>query len=46
MSVVICLQALDVENARFWVDFVVLCVFFVILRFGCYLVLRWRVKVR
>ena len=40
------LKELDVENAKFWVDFVVLCGFFVLLRLGCYLVLRWRVKVR
>ncbi|BFZ14373.1 hypothetical protein BsWGS_17412 [Bradybaena similaris] len=38
------LKELDVEDAKFYVDFIVLCVFFVILRGGCYLVLRWRVK--
>lgn len=39
------LKELDVEDAKFYIDFIVLCLFFVILRFGCYLVLRWRVKV-
>ncbi|BFZ25912.1 hypothetical protein BsWGS_28950 [Bradybaena similaris] len=38
------LEKLDVENAKFYIDFIVLCVFFVILRAACYLVLRWRVK--
>jgi len=39
------LRELDVEYARFYVDFIILCSFFVVLRAGCYLVLRWRVKV-
>lgn len=39
------LRELDVEYARFYVDFIILCSFFVALRAGCYLVLRWRVKV-
>ncbi|XP_021374255.1 ATP-binding cassette sub-family G member 1-like [Mizuhopecten yessoensis] len=38
------LKEMDVEGASFYVDFIVLCVFFVILRVGCYFVLRWRVK--
>lgn len=38
------LSDLDVENAHFYIDFIVLCVFFVVLRVGCYFVLRWRVK--
>ncbi|XP_064595460.1 ATP-binding cassette sub-family G member 4-like [Liolophura sinensis] len=38
------LREMDVEGARFYIDFIVLCVFFVILRVSCYLVLRWRVK--
>ena len=39
------LKTLDVKDAKFYVDFIVLCVFFVVLRLGCYIVLRWRVKV-
>ena len=39
------LKALDVEDARFYIDFIVLCAFFIVLRIGCYLVLRWRVRV-
>jgi hypothetical protein len=39
------LKELDVEDAKFYIDFIVLCSFFVLLRIGCYLVLRWRVKV-
>lgn len=39
------LKALDVEGAKFYIDFIALCGFFIILRIGCYLVLRWRVKV-
>ncbi|CAG5117563.1 unnamed protein product [Candidula unifasciata] len=38
------LEKLDVENAKFYIDFIVLCAFFVVLRGACYLVLRWRVK--
>ncbi|KAL3886952.1 hypothetical protein ACJMK2_026908 [Sinanodonta woodiana] len=38
------LSTMDVENAKFHVDFIVLCVYFVILRVSCYFVLRWRVK--
>jgi hypothetical protein len=38
------LKELDVDSALFWLDFVVLCVFFILLRGGCYIVLRWRVK--
>ncbi|ESO83360.1 hypothetical protein LOTGIDRAFT_133605 [Lottia gigantea] len=38
------LKELDVEHAEFWLDFIILCIFFVILRIGCYLVLRWKVK--
>jgi len=39
------LRKLDVKYARFYVDFIILCSFFVVLRAGCYLVLRWRVRV-
>ncbi|GFO10989.1 ATP-binding cassette sub-family g member 1 [Plakobranchus ocellatus] len=38
------LREMDVEGARFHIDFIILCAFFVVLRLGCYLVLRWRVK--
>lgn len=38
------LKQLDVEKASFFVDFSVLCLFFVLLRIGCYFVLKWRVK--
>ncbi|XP_050415436.1 ATP-binding cassette sub-family G member 1 isoform X1 [Patella vulgata] len=38
------LKQMDVEHAEFWIDFIVLCIFFVILRIGCYFVLRWKVK--
>lgn len=37
------LEQWDVENV-FYVDFIILCTFFIILRIGCYFVLRWRVK--
>ena len=39
------LKQLDVEDAKFYVDFIALCVFFLVLRIGCYFVLRWRVRV-
>ena len=38
------LEQLDVQHAEFYLDFIILCIFFVALRIGCYLVLRWRVK--
>lgn len=39
------LEQLDVEDAKFYMDFTWLCVFFIVLRIACYIVLRWRVKV-
>ncbi|XP_052803744.1 ATP-binding cassette sub-family G member 1-like isoform X2 [Mya arenaria] len=38
------LTDLDVDKAEFYIDFIALCVFFVVLRVSCYFVLRWRVK--
>ena len=38
------LESLDVDEAKFYVDFIILCIFFIVLRTSCYFVLRWRVK--
>ena len=38
------LKGLDVEDGKFYVDFLMLCTFFVLLRLACYLVLRWRIR--
>jgi len=39
------LRKLDVEYARFYLDFIILCSFVVVLRAGCFVVLWWRVRV-
>lgn len=38
------LESLDVDEAKFYIDFIILCIFFIVLRVSCYFVLRWRVK--
>lgn len=38
------LKTFDVEDAKFYLDFIILCLFFVVLRIICYLVLRWRAR--
>lgn len=39
------LRGLDVEDAKFHLDLIILCAFFAVLRVACYLVLRWRVRI-
>ena len=39
------IKELDVEDAKFYVDLIVMCAFFVLLRICCYVVLRWRARV-
>ena len=38
------LKQLDVSDAKFYIDFIVLCAILAVLRICCYLVLRMRVK--
>ena len=40
------LKEMDVDTAKFYLDFIILCSYFLILRAGCYFVLRWRVRIK
>lgn len=37
------LKEMDVDKGAFYIDFLVLCAFFVILRFACYIALKVRI---
>ena len=37
------LKVMDVDQGAFYIDFLVLCAFFVILRFACYIALKVRI---
>jgi len=38
------LTVFDVDDAKYYMDFIILCIFFILLRFLCYIVLRMRIK--
>lgn len=38
------LKVFDIDDAKYYMDFIILCIFFILLRFLAYLVLRMRIK--
>lgn len=38
------LKVFDVDDAKYYMDFIILCIFFILLRLLCYIVLRMRIK--